>query len=48
MIKKKCFLKIDFVFVNSADPDEMPDYAAHLGVQCLPKYPFRGFWYTKD
>ena len=24
------------------------DYAAfHLGVRCLPKYPFRGFQYTK-
>ena len=26
----------------------MPHYAAfHLGLHCLPKYPFRGFWYTK-
>ena len=30
-------LNIDFVFVNSADPDEMPHEAAfHLGLHCLP------------
>ena len=30
-------LKIDFVLANSADPDEMPPYAAfHLGLHCLP------------
>ena len=41
-------LKIDFVLANSEDPDEMPHYAAiHLGLHCLPKYPFRGFWYTQ-
>ena len=29
-------LKIDFVFANSADPDEMQHYAAfHLGLHCL-------------
>ena len=29
-------LKLDFVLANSADPDEMPLYAAfHLGLQCL-------------
>ena len=40
-------LKIDFVLANSADPDEMPYYAAfHLGLHCLPKYPFRGFLYA--
>ena len=22
--------------------------AFHLGLHCLPKYPFRGFWYTKS
>ena len=34
-------LKIDLVLANSADPDEMPHYAAfHLGLHCLPKYPF--------
>ena len=33
---------------NSADPDEMQYNAAfHLGLHCLPKYPFRGFRYTK-
>ena len=37
-------LKIDFVLANSADPDEMPHYAAfHLGLHCLPKYMFLGF-----
>ena len=36
--------KIVLVVANSADPDEMPHYAAfHLGLHCLPKYPFRGF-----
>ena len=41
-------LKIDFILANSADPDEMPHYAAfHLGLLCLPKYLFRGFMYTK-
>ena len=41
-------LKIDFVLANSADPDEMLHYAAfHLGLHCLPKYPFRGFWSSK-
>ena len=40
--------KIDFVLVNSANPDEMPHYVAfHLGLHCLSKYPFRGFWSTK-
>ena len=41
-------LKIDFVTANSADLDEMPLHAAfHLGLHCLPKYPFRGFWSSK-
>ena len=46
---KNCIsLKIDFVLANSADPDEMPHYAAfHLGLHCWPKYPFRGFCSTK-
>ena len=53
MISKKNFvfhsLKIDFVLANSADPDEMPHYAAfHLGLHCLLKYPFRGFRSTKE
>ena len=38
-------LKIDFVLANSADPDEMLHYAVfHLGLHCLPKYPFKHFW----
>ena len=41
-------LKIDFVLANSIDPDEMPHYAAfHLGLHCLPMYPFWGFWSSK-
>ena len=51
IILKKCYIsfsKIDFVLANSADPDEMLHYAAfHLGLHCLPKYPYRGFWYTR-
>ena len=36
--------KIDFELANSVDPDEVLHYAAcHLGLQCLPKYPFWGF-----
>ena len=27
-------LKINFVLVNSADPDEMPNAAFHLGLHC--------------
>ena len=42
-------LKIVLILENSADPDEMPLYVAfHLGPQCLPKYPFRGFQYIKE
>ena len=34
-------LKIEYVLANSADPDEMPPYAAfHLGLHSMPKYPF--------
>ena len=41
-------LKVVLTLSNSADPDEMQHYAAvHLGLHCLPKYPFRGFQYTK-
>ena len=37
-----------FVLANSADPDEMPHHAAfHLGLHCLPKYPFRCLWFSK-
>ena len=37
-------LKIAFVLANSADPYEMLHNAPfHLGLNCLPKNPFRGF-----
>ena len=45
-----CISVIDVVLIlaNSEDPDEMQHYAAfHLGLHCLPKYPFRGFQYAK-
>ena len=33
-----------FILENSTDPDEMRfSVTLHLGLQCLPKYPFRGF-----
>ena len=32
-------LKVALISVNSADLDEI----FHLGLLCLPKYPFRGF-----
>ena len=38
-------MKIDFVLANIADPDEMLHY--DLGLHCLPKYPFVGFWSSK-
>ena len=41
-------LNINFVLVNSADPNEMPHNAAfYLDLHCLSKSPFRGFWSTK-
>ena len=41
-------LKIVCILANSADPDEMLHVAAfHWEIHCLPKYPFRGFQYTK-
>ena len=41
-------LKIVMVSANSIDPDEMTRYVAfHLGLYCLPKYPFMGFQNTK-
>ena len=41
------YLKIVLMLANSVDPDEMQHYAAfHLGLHCLPTYPFRGFQYT--
>ena len=34
-------LKIDFVLANSTGPDEIPPSATfHLGINCLPYYPF--------
>ena len=37
-------MKVVLIIANSADPDEMQHYAAfHLGLHCLPKYPFRVF-----
>ena len=40
--------KIGCVLANSADPDEMPHYAAfHLGLPCLPKYLFWGYWSSR-
>ena len=37
-------LKVVLICANSADPDEMQhDAAFHLGIHCLPKYPFKGF-----
>ena len=48
--KKNIFLslKINFALSNSVNPDEMPHHAAFsLGLHCLPKHPFRGFWSTK-
>ena len=41
-----CFFVNHFVLANSADPDEMLQYAAfHLGLHCLPKY--QGFLVCK-
>ena len=41
-------LKIVLVLANSADPDEMQhDAAFHLGLHCLPNYPFTGLHDTK-
>ena len=41
-------LKTVLTSAKSADPDEMQHYAAfHLGLHCLSKYPFRGFWNSK-
>ena len=30
--------------LNSVDPDEMQHHAYYLGLHCLRKYLFRGFW----
>ena len=46
-IYKFLSVRID-VFANSADPDEMLNYAAfHLGLHCLQNYLFRVFLSTK-
>ena len=41
--------KMVLVHANSVDPDEMlhNNAAFHLGLHCLPKYPFRGFQNAK-
>ena len=42
------FLKVVLILENSANSDEMQHNAAfHLGLHCLPKYPFGSFPYTK-
>ena len=42
-------LKVVFILANSADPDEMLHHAAvHLGLHCLPKYPFSTQVITKE
>ena len=41
-------MKIIFILAKSAGPDEMQHIMAfHLGLHCLPKYPLKGFQYTK-
>ena len=43
-----CLLEDIVILLNSADLDEMQHYASfHLCLHCFPKYPFRGFQYTK-
>ena len=50
-LKKKVVfisLKIDFVQANSAVTDKMLQCAVlYLGIHCLPRYLFRGFWSPK-
>ena len=42
-------LKIVFILVNSADPDEMPPYAAfHLGLYCLWSTCLQVSWMKRD
>ena len=42
------YLLIDFVLVNTADPDEMLHYEAfYLCLHCLPKNLFWDFWSSK-
>ena len=41
-------LLVLFILANNADLDEMQHNAAfHLGLHCLPKYPFRDSQYPK-
>ena len=41
-------MMIVIILANSVGPDEMQRFAEfHLGLHCLPKYPFRGFQFTK-
>ena len=36
------------VLANNVDPYEMPHCVPfHMGLHCLPKYSFRGFWFTQ-
>ena len=47
-VRELCSLLAVFILSNSVDPDEMWGFAAfHLGLHCLPKYPFRDFLNTK-
>ena len=42
-------MKDIFIFANSADPDEMPQYVAfHLRLRCWPKYLSAGIQNEKD
>ena len=42
-----CPRRFVLVLANSADPDEKQYNAAfHLGLHCLPMYPFRSLQYT--
>ena len=38
-----------FILANNADPDKMPPYVMfHLGLHCLPKYPFIDIHYPAN
>ena len=46
-VQKYCILlseELFFTFTNSVDPDAI----FHLGLHCLPQYPFGGFQFCKD
>ena len=45
MIYEFVTLKVVLTLANSADPNEMQHYnaALHLGIHCLPKFPFKGY-----